>query len=191
MLSFACLRCRSLICSREQILLVRRLLLAACICIIPASSLYLPMLLLALIQLSALLQHWAQPYRHKLMNKAELASLYLLLLNYSTALVVQSAMTAGTANADSDRVWAIFMFLANLAFVLALLVGVFRFVRAVLQAKRAEAQAVLDKFLTLTGAKRDAEAAEREEREERSDARLAILRMNAAGTTGGLGEPLL
>jgi len=67
---------------------------------------------------------------------------------------------------------------------------VFRFVRAVLQAKRKEAQAVLDKILAITGAKRATEGQDREEREEHSDARLAILRMNAVGAEG-LGSPLL
>jgi hypothetical protein len=176
---------------------MRRLLLAAVICLVPATSLYLPMLLLTLIQLSALAQHWAQPYRSKWMNKAELASLYLLLLNFASALVVQAAVTAGTANADSDFVWAILLFILNLAFMMALLGGLFRFVRAVLRAKRLEAQAVLAKLsggieliLEVTGAKRVVEAQDKEEREEKQDARLAILRMNAMQAEG-LGQPLL
>jgi hypothetical protein len=91
----------------EQILLLRRLALAAVVCIIPQQSLYLPLLLLAVIQCSALAQHAAAPYRSAWLNRGETISLFLLNLNYLTALVEQSAMAqaAGGSNGANDRVW--------------------------------------------------------------------------------------
>jgi hypothetical protein len=91
----------------EQILLLRRLALAAVVCIIPQQSLYLPLLLLAVIQCSALAQHAAAPYRSAWLNRGETISLFLLNLNYLTALVEQSAVAqaAGGSNGANDRVW--------------------------------------------------------------------------------------
>ena len=58
----------------EQLFLARRLLLVAAVTIIPSSSLYLPLVLFSIIQLSALQQHWARPYVHARMNHGELVS---------------------------------------------------------------------------------------------------------------------
>jgi len=89
----------------EQILLLRRLALVATITLVPSQSLYLPLILFAIVQLSALLQMWARPYRSTWLNRAELISLYLLLLNYISALVNQSSPSAVNVAADNDANW--------------------------------------------------------------------------------------
>jgi len=128
----------------EQVLLARRLLLACVVSVVPVGSLYVPLLLLSLIQLSALLQHWARPFRSEWLNRAELASLYLLLLNYIAAVVLQSGMASGgTGSAGSESGngtgtggwaadgagWLGVLLALNLAFLLALIGGLFAFVR--------------------------------------------------------------
>jgi hypothetical protein len=126
----------------EQALLLRRLLLVGAVAAIPAHSLYLPLALLSLVQLAALLQHWARPYAHSWLNRAELASLYLLQINYITALVLQSAGAgagAGAAGAAADGVsggggqgaaaWTALLLVANLLFLLALVAALFAFAR--------------------------------------------------------------
>jgi hypothetical protein len=135
----------------EQILLGRRLALVACVSLIPADSLYLPLMLFTLIQLSALLQHRMQPYASVWMNRGELASLYLLLLNYITALVLhQSAPSSGgIGGGNVDRSggghsldgWTVALFLLNLLFLLVLIAGLFvslqsKLLRALLVVRR-------------------------------------------------------
>jgi len=119
----------------EQVLLARRLLLACVVSVVPSGSLYVPLLLLSLIQLAALLQHWAKPFRCEWLNRAELSSLYLLLLNYLAAVVLQSGLaSSGTVggsggwNADGAG-WLGLLLALNLAFLLALVAGLFAFVR--------------------------------------------------------------
>jgi hypothetical protein len=128
----------------DQILLARRLLLALSVSLVPQDSLYLPLLVLAILQLSALLQHWSHPYSHDWMNRAELCSLYLLLINYTTALVGQSSLAGGTSsssnNSNGDTVWTLMLFFLNLLFMMALVAGLFAFVRAAVAAKMARMQ---------------------------------------------------
>jgi hypothetical protein len=112
----------------EQILIGRRLALVACVTLIPADPLYLPLMLFTLIQVSALIQHRMKPYASRWMNRAELASRYLLLLNYITALILhQSSSSSGGGGDDEGRsggvdVWTVILFLANL---LVLIGGLF------------------------------------------------------------------
>ena len=73
----------------EQILLARHLQLVAAVNIIPASSPYVPLTLFVLIQLSALLQHWSHPFGTPVRNFAELASLYLLLINSLSSIILR------------------------------------------------------------------------------------------------------
>jgi hypothetical protein len=113
----------------EQVLLVRRLLLVAAVTVIPSASLYLPLALFSLVQLSALLQHRVRPYRHSLLNSAELASLYLLLLNYLTALLLQGDAASSGGFASSASSWAALLFVINLFFLLALIGALFQFAR--------------------------------------------------------------
>ena len=113
----------------EQVLLVRRLLLVAAVTVIPSASLYLPLSLFSLVQLSALLQHRVRPYRHSLLNSAELASLYLLLLNYLTALLLQGDAASSGGFAASASSWAALLFVINLLFLLALIGALFQFAR--------------------------------------------------------------
>jgi len=116
----------------EQVLLLRRLALVACVCILPPDSMFLPVCLFSIIQLSTLLQHWAKPYLHPLLNWAELASLYILLLNYISALVLQLVVVNSPAGlSHSANVWAAFLFLLNFLFLLVLLAALLRFVRGV------------------------------------------------------------
>jgi hypothetical protein len=118
----------------EQILLVRRILLVAAVTLIPSTSLYLPLVLFVLIQLSAFLQHRLQPYASDWLNRGELISLYLLLINYITALVLQSASSSASAGDPSSigssiTSWAIVLFLVNAFFIVALVIGLFASVR--------------------------------------------------------------
>jgi hypothetical protein len=106
----------------EQLLLARRLTLCAIVAIIPGDSVFLPLCLVLLFEFSALVQHYAQPYRHTALNVAELASLYLLLLNYISSVVFATAFSVGTGGfGTSEDVWASLLFAANLVFLLALL----------------------------------------------------------------------
>lgn len=111
----------------EQVLLVRRFLLVACVAIIPSTSLYLPISLFALIQLSALAQHLASPYVSAGLNRGELVSLYLLLLNYITALVLHEELTVATSAQPENElnVWTVGLLIANLVFILVLIGGLF------------------------------------------------------------------
>jgi hypothetical protein len=68
----------------EQVLMVERLLIAAALAIIPSTSMYLPLCLLAILQFAIIAQHYAHPYKQGWLNFGELCSLYLLLLNYAT-----------------------------------------------------------------------------------------------------------
>jgi len=106
----------------EQVLLARRLTLCLLVAVIPSDSVFLPLCLLLLFEFSALLQHYAQPYRHAALNAAELASLYLLLLNYLSSVVFQTAFSVGSGGfGQSEDVWAALLFAANLIFLLGLL----------------------------------------------------------------------
>jgi hypothetical protein len=112
----------------EQVLLVRRLSLVAAVALIPASSLYLPLALFSLVQLAALIQHWSHPFSHSALNVGELASLYLLLLIYISALILQTGVSEGGFQATANG-WAILLFALNLIFILTLLAGLFGVVR--------------------------------------------------------------
>lgn len=113
----------------EQVLLLRRLALVTCVALIPSDSLYLPISLFALIQISAFIHHHTQAYAAVWLNRGELASLYLLLLNYITALVMHQTST-GSVNGHTLDAWTIMLFLLNLIFILALVAGLFVSVRA-------------------------------------------------------------
>ena len=120
--------------------MVRRLALVACVTLIPSSSLYLPISLFALIQASALVQHVSAPYESPWLNRGELASLYLLLMNYITALVLHETIAgagaggagpnAKDASGASDEVqlnvWTVALLSANLAFIVILAGLLFR-----------------------------------------------------------------
>jgi hypothetical protein len=113
----------------EQVLLLRRLLLVITLAVLPARSLYVPLLLLTVIQLAALLQHRFKPYRSPPLNAAELASLYLLLLIYSTALLSEAGADSGSDASALPLPWVATLFLLNGAFLLALLVGLVAVIR--------------------------------------------------------------
>ena len=103
-------------------LLVRRLLLVAAVTMIPASSLYLPLTLFAIIQLSALQQHWSAPYAHPLLNAGELASLYLLLISYISAIILQTGLVDGGFHQTAEA-WAVLLMVINIAFLCILVAG--------------------------------------------------------------------
>jgi hypothetical protein len=111
----------------EQILLVRRILLVAAVTLIPSTSLYLPLVLFVLIQLSAFLQHRLQPYASEWMNRGELVGLYLLLIHYITALVLQSSASGADPSSVGSSIngWALVLFLVHALFLLALVIGLF------------------------------------------------------------------
>jgi hypothetical protein len=113
----------------EQVLLLRRLLLVATVTLVQQHSVYLPLLLLAIVQLSALLQHYSRPYRSSWLNLGELWSLYMLLVTYSSAVVESSAGSSRSSVTGGDEVWQIILFLANLLFLLVLLLSLFAVVR--------------------------------------------------------------
>jgi hypothetical protein len=116
----------------EQLLLVRRILLVAAVTLIPSTSLYLPLVLFALVQVSAFIQHRYHPYASEWLNRGELISLYLLLINYITALLLQtgaSASDAGSSVGGSINGWAIGLFVLNATFLLILIVGLFATMR--------------------------------------------------------------
>jgi hypothetical protein len=147
----------------EQILLLRRLSLAAAVALIPAHSIYLPLALLALVQMAALLQHWARPFTHKMLNSAELASLYLLLINYISALVLQAGGGAGDSGAgsvgQSAPGWTALLLAANLLFILALVAALFAFARRAAQAGLQRAEGWLRPLLQRLGLGGGAEGA--------------------------------
>lgn len=113
----------------DQILLLRRLSLVFCLSLIPADSLYLPLCLFIIIQLSALVHHLAQPYESYWMNRGEMLSLYLLLLNYITSIILRSSIETGVSSGHSLDIWTIVLFLSNLIFILILIVGLFASMR--------------------------------------------------------------
>ena len=121
--------------SSEQILLLRRLLLVSAVTVIPSSSLYLPMVLFSIIQMSALQQHWAAPYVHARMNHGELVSLYLLLINYISAIILQTGLTDGGGFHQTANLWAEALFVVNGAFLLLLIACLFGWVRGWLEAR--------------------------------------------------------
>jgi hypothetical protein len=109
----------------EQVLLLRRLLLVACVSFVSSSSIYLPLILLGLIQLAVLIQHASQPYKSVWMNRGELASLWLLQLNYIAAVISSSS----NSEQGSGSVWFVLLFLANLCFLLVLVACLFSWLR--------------------------------------------------------------
>jgi hypothetical protein len=72
----------------ECVRVLRRLALVLLIAFVPYHSIYLSLGFFITIQLSALLQHHYRPYARVFDNRAEVASLYLLLLNFFTGLMV-------------------------------------------------------------------------------------------------------
>jgi hypothetical protein len=119
-----------------------------CVTIIPTSSLYLPLVLFAVMQMSALLQMWARPYRSIWLNRAELASLYLLLLNYISALVGQSATAVRGAVPGSDTTWVLALFLANLLFMLVLCFSLIAWTRGMIIARKEHVKAAWARLQT-------------------------------------------
>jgi hypothetical protein len=109
----------------EQALLIRRLLLVACVSFVSSSSIYLPLLLLALIQIASIIQHTSQPYISKWMNRGELASLWLLQLNYIAA-VISSSSNEGQGSGSG---WFVLLFIANICFLLMLVAFLFSWLR--------------------------------------------------------------
>jgi hypothetical protein len=84
----------------ECVRVIRRLALVLLITFVPYHSIYLSLGFFITIQISALLQHHYRPYARIFDNRAEVASLYLLLLNYFTGLMV--AQREGTLHDDSS-----------------------------------------------------------------------------------------
>jgi Leucine-rich repeat (LRR) protein len=167
----------------EVAVLARRLGLVIVLAVVPAYSVYLPLVLFSLIQLSALAQHLVAPYVSVWNQRAELASLYLLLVTYFTALVLSASgggdgtAAAGNGNTKglSINAWAVLLLLANIAFIFALALSfslrlrhrAIRFAQRVLHACRAGAAAfgssgsipiAHDKFEPLRQAELEAEA---------------------------------
>jgi hypothetical protein len=64
-------------------------------------------------------------------NRGELCSFYLLLLNYIVTVVGQSPVLGGKFHTPPDSIWVIGLFIANLLFILILLGGLSVWVRAV------------------------------------------------------------
>jgi len=118
----------------EQVVLLRRIALLVVVAVVPAYSVSLPLLLFTLIQLSTLLQHSAMPWTSVWDSRAELASLYLLLINYITALVMHESSSSGGARSGaatpvnddglSLNAWAFFLLVINVAYIILLMLSI-------------------------------------------------------------------
>ncbi len=104
----------------EMVVLVRRLALIAVVALVPYYSQFLPASLFVVIQVSALAQHVYHPYRESFDNRAELASLYLLLGSYVAGFINAVLGSAGVA--DPSMV----LLVLNLVFVAVMLLRVGR-----------------------------------------------------------------
>jgi hypothetical protein len=168
----------------EQILLARRYLLILCVCLVPTDSVYLPMAFLALVQASLLLEHYGLPYRSAWMHLAELLSLYLLLINYLSAVIFQAVASALSPAAGSIRTWGALLFLLNLVFFIILLLAHISFVRSLSVALLSRLRCVLDALGCVVGTD------ERFERLGDHDDGLdtAVLSNQHGSSTGGSGN---
>lgn len=100
------------------VVLLRRLTLVLILAFLPYFSLYLPLALFAVIQASALLQQYVQPFARPMDNKAELASLYILQTNYLTSLLRSFSIDTDALAALDE--WLIVLLAVNAAFGLVL-----------------------------------------------------------------------
>jgi hypothetical protein len=132
---------------REQVLLARRLALAAIVSFTPQQSLYLPLLLFLIVQLSALLQHLTKPYRSHWLNSGEVVSLYLLLANYIATTLSQSAISAGSAQPSDGSAVFIALFLCNTIFLCILVLSLFALLRKMLSDRAGQIKAKLRRIV--------------------------------------------
>lgn len=102
----------------EACLLGRRLLLVLSVGLIPYFSAYLPLAFFIIIQGSALLLHRTHPYLRPFDNHAELASMYILLLNYFTGIILNFLGDATTATLLP---FLVLLLMINAAFILVML----------------------------------------------------------------------
>ena len=101
----------------EAMLLLRRLVLAVIIAFVPQSSDLLPLSIFAVIQCSALIQHVWQPYALAFDNYLELGSLYLLLFNFFTGVVVN-----GSSQVEwIVTIWTVALLVLNVGFAVVAL----------------------------------------------------------------------
>lgn len=77
---------------------------------------------------------WAAPYAHPLLNAAELASLYLLVINYISAIILQTGLTDGGFKQTADG-WAAALFVVNAAFLLIHVARLFGWTRQWISAR--------------------------------------------------------
>lgn len=98
------------------VVLIRRMLLVVVLAFVPYYSVFLPLAFFAVIQLSALLQHYKSPFADRYDNVSELGSLYILLVNYFTS-TVHSFIGSNSA---AISIWFALLLLVNVAFILLL-----------------------------------------------------------------------
>lgn len=104
-----------------SITFLRRFLLVLTISFIPHWSLYISIAFFAIIQVSASLQQWFQPFDDRLDNYSELTSLFILLVNFFSCTVFGFA---GQAN-DSISAWFWWLLVVNALFVILLVLRAF------------------------------------------------------------------
>lgn len=100
------------------IMALRRFLLVVVVAFTPYDSPVLPLLLFAVIQGSAVLQHRWQPYGSPTDNIAELLSLYLLLINYFSSSVAD--LEVWVFNREELVAWFDVLLFLNITFVVLL-----------------------------------------------------------------------
>lgn len=105
----------------EQVVLARRILLLLVLSLVPSYTPYLSLGMFFVVQLSALLQHWAAPYCSIWANRVELSSLYLLLINYLTSLILQQQSQATSVSTTDLSIWTGFLLFINLAWIVCVL----------------------------------------------------------------------
>lgn len=106
-----------------SVIMWRRLLLAVAMSFVPYYSAFLPLSLFFIVQTSALVQHIARPFAKRFDNRAELASLYFLLVNYFSS-ILRTAVSYDSAAATSMDGWFDTLLGANISFVILLAVRV-------------------------------------------------------------------
>ena len=88
----------------EMVILVRRLLLAVLISVLPSDSIFLPSLVLIALSLALLVQLWLRPFALKVDNRLESISIATILITF----VVQYLLFInGTATSTSSTTWEI------------------------------------------------------------------------------------
>jgi len=116
----------------ELVILVRRLLLAVLISVLPSDSIFLPSLVLIALSLALLVQLWLRPFALKVDNRLESISIAMILITF----VVQYLLFVnGTAISTSSTTWAIagstrdvltgVLVIANLALMVMMLLVLF------------------------------------------------------------------